>query len=157
MSGVAHKGFGLRILGVSLASLNLLLWLFVPAVRAFIDETTGRWANPRNPQIVTAVQEQLQVVVSVLPLTTFRSVAISPDGHFAGVDGAKAMTVQPAGASWQLKPASSVQALSLQSILPLQSLSMPSSQISGPVTLQLGSGPPSVPPSLPGPPSPSSK
>jgi hypothetical protein len=49
-----------RIFGISLALVNLLLWFCVPAIRAFVDETTGRWATaPHKPQIVTGVQELL--------------------------------------------------------------------------------------------------
>jgi hypothetical protein len=59
MSNVARAGRGLRILGISLALLNLLLWFCVPAIRAFVDETTGRRVNPRNLIIMTGVQELL--------------------------------------------------------------------------------------------------
>jgi hypothetical protein len=48
-----------RILGIALALLNLLLWFCVPAIRAFIDEMTHRWANADNPRIMTGVQELL--------------------------------------------------------------------------------------------------
>jgi hypothetical protein len=48
-----------RILGISLALVNLLLWFSVPAIRAFVDETTGRWANADNPLIGMGVQELL--------------------------------------------------------------------------------------------------
>jgi len=48
-----------QILGISLALFNVLLWFCVPAIRAFVDETTGRWANPDNPRIMNGVQELL--------------------------------------------------------------------------------------------------
>ena len=59
MSDIAQKRRGVRILGISLALLNLLLWFCVPAIRAFVDETTGWWANANNPQIITGDQELL--------------------------------------------------------------------------------------------------
>ncbi len=46
-----------QILGIALALLNLLLWYCVPAIRAFVDERTGRWADPNNPMILNGVQE----------------------------------------------------------------------------------------------------
>jgi hypothetical protein len=48
-----------RILGISLALVNLLLWFCVPAIRAFVDETTSRWSNTDNPRIGMGVQELL--------------------------------------------------------------------------------------------------
>lgn len=56
-SGAPGRGF--RVLGISLAVLNLLLWYCTPAIRAFVDDWTGRWANADNPRIVTGVQELL--------------------------------------------------------------------------------------------------
>ena len=47
----------LQILGISLATLNLVFWCFVPAIRGFVDETTGRWANANNPKITNGMQE----------------------------------------------------------------------------------------------------
>jgi len=35
------------------------LWFWVPAIRAFIDQRTGRWADPNNPIILNGVQELL--------------------------------------------------------------------------------------------------
>jgi hypothetical protein len=49
----------MRILAISFALLNLLLWYSVPAIRSFVDAQTGRWANPNNPSIMTGVQELL--------------------------------------------------------------------------------------------------
>ena len=59
MATVARNGRGVQILGVSLALLNLALWFCVPAIRAYIDEMTGRWSNAHNPLIVSGVQELL--------------------------------------------------------------------------------------------------
>ncbi len=59
MTAESHKHHGLRVLGFSLAALNLALWFSMPAIRAFIDNVTGRWSNPRNPTITTGVQELL--------------------------------------------------------------------------------------------------
>ena len=49
----------LVILGISLALLNLFLWFCVPTIRAFVDQTTGRWSDSCNPNIMTGVQELL--------------------------------------------------------------------------------------------------
>ena len=46
-----------QILGITFALTNFLLWFSVPAIRAFIDETTGTWADPNNPMILNGVQE----------------------------------------------------------------------------------------------------
>ncbi len=59
MATVARNGRGVQILGVSLALLNLVLWFCIPAIRAYIDETTGRWSNAHNPLILSGVQELL--------------------------------------------------------------------------------------------------
>jgi hypothetical protein len=52
-----RKTRGLRILGISLALLNVALWLSVPAIGGFIDRETGRRTNPTNPMLMRGVQE----------------------------------------------------------------------------------------------------
>ncbi len=49
----------LQILGILLASLNLTIYFSVPAIRHFVDQTTGRWADANNPRIMIGVQELL--------------------------------------------------------------------------------------------------
>jgi hypothetical protein len=59
MSAGAPSLRAAQILGITLALTNLLLWFCVPAIRAFVDERTGRWADPNNPMILIGVQELL--------------------------------------------------------------------------------------------------
>jgi hypothetical protein len=49
----------LRILGISLAVTNLVLFFSLPALCAFVDHLTGRRMNPGNPHIGYGVQELL--------------------------------------------------------------------------------------------------
>ena len=57
MSAGAPRLRATQILGITFALTNLLLWFSVPAIRAFVDERTGRWADPNNPMILNGVQE----------------------------------------------------------------------------------------------------
>jgi hypothetical protein len=50
MSSLARENRGVQILGISLACFNLALWFGVLPIRAFVDITTGRHADPLNPQ-----------------------------------------------------------------------------------------------------------
>jgi hypothetical protein len=71
--------------------------------------------------------------IEPLPKTTERSRG-APPVHAGRVSSANAITFHPVGWSTQLNPA--LHAASAQSVLPLQSLSMPSSQTSGPLGVQ---------------------
>ena len=73
MSDPPQKQRGVPILGISLALLNLLLWFCVPAIRGFVDETTGRWANADNPRVMNGVQELLVFSHKALRLTAKRT------------------------------------------------------------------------------------
>ena len=76
VSGVQRSGRGLQILAISLALLNLLLWFGVPTIRAFVDDATGRSANPHNPRIGFGVQELLVYFVPWLSEWVFPSLYI---------------------------------------------------------------------------------
>lgn len=76
-------GCTMRLLGITLAILNVVLWFAVPSIRAFVDQTTGRWSNPNNPQIITGVQELLVyfdpwLALRVFPIVYTAGLAVIP-------------------------------------------------------------------------------
>jgi hypothetical protein len=57
VSATARTNRGIKILGVSLALLNLALWYSVPTMRGAADTLLGRPQGLGNPQILNGVQE----------------------------------------------------------------------------------------------------
>jgi hypothetical protein len=130
-----------------------------PPVHAAWSDTTAVACPALHAVLPAAALHWHEHVPAPVPVTVSTSLdAPSPVGHVGRALAANPTSCHPFGAgSVHTKPA--VHAGSSQSMCPLQSLSIPSSQIStGPVLVQLGTGasvPVSAPPSPPLLPSPS--